>query len=132
MKDKKPSKAPFAIEAPPACKDMYTYDGRMTIEDGVTSEYYPIDLNQFLHRGSFLENSDFVQALVVHTGPESKLIMNLGQYRFKRSRFETVLNYILVFNLGLAITFAFCGAVMNGIWTSDHIETHLYIFQQMG
>jgi len=67
----------------------------------------------------------------VHTGPDSKLIMNLGQYRFKRSRFETVLNYVLVFNLLLAIVFAVCGAVMNAFWTSSHIDTHLYIFQQL-
>ncbi len=81
-----------------------------------------------MHRGSFLENSGSCQGLVVHTGPDSKLIMNLGQYRFKRSRFETVLNYILVFNLTLAIIFALCGAIMNGIWTASHIDTHLYIF----
>jgi len=57
--------------------------------------------------------------------------MNLGQYRFKKSRFETVLNYVLIFNLSLCVIFATAGAVMNFIWTADHIDTHMYIFQKM-
>jgi len=57
-----------------------------------------------LHRGSFIENSEYVLAVVVHTGIQSKLIMNLGGYNFKRSRFEKVLNMILVGNLCLSLT----------------------------
>ena len=69
---------PIVIESTPAMKDMYTYEGRITVNDGHDSNTYPLDMNQFLHRGSYLENSGHVYALVVHTGLESKLIMNLG------------------------------------------------------
>lgn len=88
-------------------------------------------MNQFLHRGSFLENSEFVIALVVHTGMDTKLIKNLGQYRFKRSRFEVVLNYVLVFNLSLALILSLIGAFQNAYWTANHIEAHQYIFEKM-
>lgn len=37
-----------------------------------------LDINQFLHRGAFIKNSGKVLALVIHTGTDSKLIMNLG------------------------------------------------------
>lgn len=128
MKDTAPAKLPFCVDSLLAMKDMYTYEGRITVNDGVTEESFPLDLNQFLHRGSYLENSEYCYALVVHTGMDTKLIKNLGQYRFKRSRFETVLNYVLIFNLLLAIVFAVAGSIANGIWTEAHINTHLYIF----
>ena len=65
-----------------------------------------LDLNQFLHRGSFVENSGYVVAMVVYTGVETKLILNLGQYFFKMSTFEKILNYIYVINLLAAIIIA--------------------------
>ena len=59
-----------------------------------------------MHRGSFIENSGEVIALVCHTGVESKLILNLGQYIYKRSSFDRILNWILVGNLLLALVLA--------------------------
>lgn len=73
----------------------------MEIDGEVTS--HKVDNNSFLHRGSFLENSGSVLGLVVYTGTETKLIMNLGKYKFKQSQFEKVLNGILCFNLACAI-----------------------------
>ena len=33
-----------------------------------TMNKYPLDLNQFMHRGSFLENSGDTLAVVIYTG----------------------------------------------------------------
>jgi magnesium-transporting ATPase (P-type) len=103
---------PVKVECLPPHKDMYSFEGRLGLGNGTTEgmDWYPLDLNQFIHRGSFLENSGYVVALVVHTGAESKLIMNLGQYRFKRSAFEKILNWVLVFNLSLALVLSLIGA----------------------
>jgi len=59
-----------------------------------------------LHRGSFIENSGYVVAIVVYTGTDSKLIKNLGKYVFKMSSYENILNYIMVMNLLMAIVIA--------------------------
>lgn len=91
------------------------------MEDG-NSKKYSLDLNQFLHRGSFIENSEYVLAIVVHTGSESKLIMNLGGYQFKRSRFEKVLNVLLVGNLCLSLTCTIIGAL--GSMSFNHSNWH--------
>jgi phospholipid-translocating ATPase len=63
-------KCPFKVESIPACLDMYNYEGRIAIckNDESEDEWFPLDLNQFLHRGCFLENSNWVVGLVVHTG----------------------------------------------------------------
>lgn len=75
-------KCPFKVESIPACLDMYNYEGRIAVckNDESEDEWFPLDLNQFLHRGCFVENSNYVIGLVVHTGEQSKLIMNLGKY----------------------------------------------------
>ena len=87
-----------------------------------------LSLNQFLHRGSYIENSGHVVALVVYTGTDSKLIMNLGKYVFKMSSFEKILNRIMVINLLLAITIALLSAIVTVVWTNNNIDemTHIY------
>lgn len=79
-----------------------------------------------MHRGSFIENSGYVLGLVVYTGVESKLVMNLGGYHLKRSRFEKILNMIQLFNLAFTFIFAGAGAIMNRLWTADHLD-HWYL-----
>jgi len=124
---------PFKVECIPALKDMYTFEGRIGVNNGEKAEpeWYTLDLNQFLHRGCFVENSNFVIALVIHTGVESKLIMNLGQYRFKKSRFESILNYVLVFNLCLALLLSTIASFQNAWWTEGHIQDHQYIYEKL-
>jgi len=96
-------------------------------EDGEKANH-AIDLNSFLHRGCFLENSESVLALVIHTGKDSKLIMNLGKYIFKQSQFEKVLNFILVGNLILALICAAVNVVFFVGWTDANKDTAEYIF----
>lgn len=42
-----------------------------------------------------IRNSGRILALVVYTGKDSKLVMNIGNYKFKRPRFERLLNIII-------------------------------------
>jgi len=79
-------------------KDLYRFRGKLTMEPtshmpqdkGADNETKSamLDVNQFLHRGAFIKNSGKVLALVIHTGTDTKLIMNLGQYNYKVSSAE--------------------------------------------
>ena len=73
-----------------------------------------------MHRGSYIENSGHVIAMVVYTGTDSKLILNLGKYVFKMSSFEQILNRIMVINLLLAITIAIFTAIAAKVWNNDN------------
>ena len=86
-----------------------------------------LDLNQFLHRGSYIENSGHALAMVVYTGVESKLIMNLGKYVFKMSNFEKIVNRVMTANLLLAISIAFITAGVYVSFTNSHMN-HWYIY----
>ena len=87
-----------------------------------------LDLNQFLHRGSYIENSGSVIAIIVYTGTDSKLIMNLGKYVYKMSSFDKILNRIMVLNLLLAISIALIFAIFSVVWYKNH-EEHYYIWE---
>ena len=99
------------LDCIPPIKELYAFDGRLTIT-GSEEKRIDIHLDQFLHRGSFLENSGYVLALVCYTGNNTKLIMNLGQYVYKRSSFDKILNWILVGNLMLALVLATVIAIL--------------------
>lgn len=48
--------------------------------------------------------------------------MNLGQYVFKMSSFEKILNRIMVINLLLAIVIAIFTAIYAVVWNKNHQE----------
>lgn len=63
-------------------------------------------MNQFLHRGAMIKNSGSVYALVVYTGKQTKLLMNLGQYSFKQSNHDMRYNIINLFMFIAMLTLA--------------------------
>ena len=60
--------------------------------------------------------------MVVYTGVESKLILNLGKYVFKMSSFEKILNKIMIVNLLLAIVIALCTAAVYITFTDANMD----------
>jgi magnesium-transporting ATPase (P-type) len=55
--------------------------------------------------------------------------MNLGGYKFKISRFEKILNYLLMLNLSLTVFFSALSGIMNHFWTGWLYEDHQYVFE---
>ena len=48
-------------------------------------------------------------------------MMNLGQYKYKQSKFEKILNVILCGNLICAIILAFINIGLYAAWTKKHL-----------
>lgn len=67
--------------------------------------------------------------MVVYTGTESKLIMNLGKYVFKMSSFEKILNKIMIMNLFLAIFIALITAGVAVVFRNSTEENHQYLWE---
>ena len=83
---------------------------------------------QFIPRGATIKNSGTISAIVVYTGVETKLMQNLGTYKFKRSESEKRVGKQLIFNLGLLVLFAFIASLWNGLKTREMYDKHDYIF----
>ena len=100
-------------------KELYHFEGRLTLKGEEGESKIDVHLEEFLHCGSFVENSGHVYALVCYTGSDTKLIMNLGQYIYKRSSFDKILNWILVGNLMLALCLATVIAILYAGWFNE-------------
>ena len=88
--------------------DLYAFSARVKHGD----QFIEADMKQFLHRGATLSNSDKVRGIVVHTASDCKLIMNQGKYRFKQSKLYKGINYLMIFNIVLILSFAALFATM--------------------
>lgn len=86
-----------------------------------------LGIDQFLHRGSYVENSDYIYAMVIYTGVESKLILNMGKYVYKMSSYEKILNKIMVINLLMAIGIALITAGVYVWWVDENTDLD-YLF----
>lgn len=60
-------------------------------------EFKQLTIDNFLPRGSILRNaSSGILALCIYTGPESKLVLNQGKLKYKKSNTEITLNKIFL------------------------------------
>ena len=126
----------FQAEFIEPCKDLYFYDGTITIskqnqKTGVEKKkVIKVDIKMFLHRGAVLRNSGSVFALVTQTGVQSKLIMNLGRYAYKVSRIEAMLNYFSAINLAAMLFMAGMLSIANYSFNQKFSGSYSYIFQK--
>ena len=124
----------FKAEFIEPCKDLYFYDGQITLtkqnqKTGVEKKkVINVDIKMFLHRGAVLRNSGSVFALVTQTGVQSKLIMNLGRYVYKISRIEAMLNYFSAINLAAMLFMAGMLTIANYRFNSEVSNSYGYIF----
>jgi phospholipid-translocating ATPase len=58
-----------------------------------------LDIKQFIHRGTMVVNSGHIDALVVYTGNDTKIVLNQGKYIFKYSHLEKAINLITLWNM---------------------------------
>jgi magnesium-transporting ATPase (P-type) len=69
------------------------FNGSMGVQ-GV--EPIPIGADNFLLRGCKLMNTDFVDGVVVYTGHDTKIMLNSEKGRPKKSKLESMMNYLII------------------------------------
>lgn len=71
------------------------FEGRLNYK----GQTFPLDNNRMLLRGCRLKNTRWCYGLVVFAGRDSKLMMNSGRTKFKRTSLDRFLN-ILIMGVG--------------------------------
>uniref|UniRef100_A0A8D2ME71 Phospholipid-transporting ATPase n=1 Tax=Zonotrichia albicollis TaxID=44394 RepID=A0A8D2ME71_ZONAL len=69
---------------------------------------YPLDADKILLRGCKIRNTDFCHGMVIFAGADTKIMRNSGRTRFKRTKIDSLMNYMIIVVLillsaGLAI-----------------------------
>ena len=118
-------RAKFVVESEGPHPNLYQYSAvaRWTQHeenhpDGTGEEKVePISINNMLLRGCNLRNTEWVLAIVVFTGFDTKIMLNAGMTPSKRSRVARELNWNVVYNF--VILFIMClvsGTVQGTAW----------------
>lgn len=68
------------------------YEGRLVYK----GQTYPLDNNKLLLRGCRLRNTRWCYGLVVFAGKDTKLMMNSGKTKFKRTSLDRFLNILIM------------------------------------
>jgi len=81
------------VDADEPCAKLYEFDGSIIV-DG--EEEMPLTIDNFLHRGVMLRNTDYVYGLVLYTGHQTKYMLNISDPRHKMSKLEKTLNMCII------------------------------------
>ncbi|KAJ1932216.1 aminophospholipid translocase, partial [Linderina macrospora] len=77
---------------------LYTFEGTLVSEGGpIGRKDFPLDPTQVLLRGAILRNTDWIYAVVVFTGHETKLMRNATAAPIKQTNVEKTTNKQIIF-----------------------------------
>ncbi len=125
------SKVNLSVKCISPQKELYYFNGRLTASLPSEPDFkMELDLNQFLHRGSYIENSGYVYCLVVYTGVDTKLMLNMGSYVFKQSQYERILNKIMICNLIIALIIAVVSAIFGTAFAKKYEDKYTYFYDE--
>ena len=89
------------IQVIPPNANLNQIDGRLNIyvmENNLLSkeENFPINIKEFILKGSVLKNTNWIIGVVIYTGMDNKIILNSKKPRLKISYLEIKMNFCLI------------------------------------
>ena len=86
-----------------------------------------MSMKQFLLRGCFLKNTDWVYGIVIYTGIDTKIVMNNKKGNAKSSNIQKKLKLIVLSFIALLIFSCLLFAGLGKWWQDNNIDTSNYI-----
>ncbi|XP_065860929.1 phospholipid-transporting ATPase 3 [Euphorbia lathyris] len=94
---------------------LYTFTGNLIIQ----KQTLPLSPNQLLLRGCSLRNTEYIVALVIFTGQETKVMMNSMNVPSKRSTLERKLDKLILALFASLFFMCLIGAIASGIFINS-------------
>ncbi|KAA0721925.1 putative phospholipid-transporting ATPase IH [Triplophysa tibetana] len=108
------------IECEQPQPDLYKYVGRINIYlDRDEPIARPLGSENLLLRGATLKNTEFIYAVAIYTGMESKMALNYQSKSQKRSAVEKSMNAYLIVYLCILISKALINTFLKYVWQAD-------------
>ncbi|XP_038257246.1 phospholipid-transporting ATPase IC isoform X2 [Dermochelys coriacea] len=92
------------------------------------SRTYPLDADKILLRGCKIRNTDFCHGVVIFAGGDTKIMKNSGKTRFKRTKIDSLMNY-MVYTIFVVLILLSAGlAIGHTYWEQQigNISWYLY------
>uniref|UniRef100_A0A671V9R3 Phospholipid-transporting ATPase n=1 Tax=Sparus aurata TaxID=8175 RepID=A0A671V9R3_SPAAU len=107
------------IECEQPQPDLYKFVGRINFYMDSEPVARPLGSENLLLRGATLKNTEFIYAVAIYTGMETKMALNYQSKSQKRSAVEKSMNAYLVVYLCILISKAIVNTVMKYVWQAD-------------
>lgn len=92
------------------------------------NDRFPVDLDNMLLRGCKVRNTDYCHGLVIYAGFDTKIMRNGGKTRFKRTKIDQLMNY-MVYTIFVVLILVCAGlAIGNTYWYEDIGSKAWYLY----
>ncbi|XP_042229397.1 phospholipid-transporting ATPase ID-like isoform X3 [Homarus americanus] len=112
------------IRCEPPNNQLNKFDGALHWEGNI----HPLDNDKILLRGCILRNTQWCYGVVVFAGKDTKLMMNSGKTKFKRTSIDRLLNFIILGIVFFLLSMCLFCTVACGIWetlTGQYFRVYL-------
>ncbi|CAD5219936.1 unnamed protein product [Bursaphelenchus okinawaensis] len=112
------------IVCEPPNNKLDRFEGRLVYK----GQQYPLSNNNMLLRGCRLRNTRWCYGLVIFAGRDTKLMMNSGKSKFKRTSLDRFLNILIMGIVLFLIAMCLICTVLCGVWewvTGRHFTIYL-------
>ncbi|XP_053909336.1 phospholipid-transporting ATPase IC isoform X2 [Cuculus canorus] len=89
---------------------------------------YPLDADKILLRGCKIRNTDFCHGVVVFAGADTKIMKNSGKTKFKRTKIDSLLNYMVYTIIVLLILLSAGLAIGHTYWEQQIGNSSWYLY----
>ncbi|KAG7467216.1 hypothetical protein MATL_G00150900 [Megalops atlanticus] len=108
------------IECEQPQPDLYKFVGRINIyRDRNEPIVRPLGAENLLLRGATLKNTEYIYAVAIYTGMETKMALNYQSKSQKRSAVEKSMNAYLIVYLCILISKALINTALKYVWQAD-------------
>ncbi|XP_053196502.1 phospholipid-transporting ATPase IC [Scomber japonicus] len=91
-------------------------------------ERYPLDLDNILLRGCMIRNTEESHGVVIFAGADTKIMRNSGKTRFKRTKIDELMNYMVYTIFVLLILVAAGLAIGHTFWYEEIGSKAWYLY----
>ncbi|XP_066966209.1 phospholipid-transporting ATPase ID isoform X15 [Macrobrachium rosenbergii] len=102
------------IRCEPPNNQLNKFEGVLNWE----GKQHSLDNDKILLRGCILRNTDWCYGVVIFAGKDTKLMMNSGKTKFKRTSIDRLLNFIILGIVFFLLSMCLFCTVACGIWES--------------
>ncbi|NXL94079.1 AT8B1 ATPase, partial [Alectura lathami] len=93
---------------------------------------YPLDADKILLRGCKIRNTDFCHGVVVFAGADTKIMKNSGKTKFKRTKIDSLTNY-MVYTIFIVLILLSAGlAIGHTYWEQQVGNSSWYLYDAQG
>ncbi|NXT75219.1 AT8B3 ATPase, partial [Zapornia atra] len=120
-------------------ESMAAFDGRVTCEEPNSrmhsftgtlewrGETFSLDSERLLLRGCRLRNTDLCYGLVIYAGFDSKIMMNCGKIKRKKTKLDHMMDRLVIIIFLVLLVTSLCLAIASGFWAKMFQEKHSYL-----